>query len=185
MPPLIQRLARILSRLFATGAGLSMLSIFLIVFINSTRRYSLGKSLEWGEELPVYLAVYGVMFGAAWAYLEDRHVRFTILLDFLPEHLTRRLYMLVDVAVIVIGALLAYSGYLFAAKRGGIEASGLVNLARDLAAFTGWEGFVSLGTLYPYQFAMAIGGASLVCAATVKLLMRISGERVIVHTEGS
>ena len=185
MAPAIQRLTRLFSRLFATGAGVSMLAIFLIVFVNSARRYSIGKSFEWGEELPVYLAVYGIMFGAAWAYIEDRHVRFTILLDFLPERHTRGLYMAVDAVMVVIGSLLAYSGYLFAARRGGVEASGLVSLARDLAASTGWEGFLILGQLFPYQLAMAVGGVCLVCAAAMKLLLRVGGERTVVHTEGS
>ena len=60
-----------------------------------------------------------------------------------------------------------------------------MSLARDLAAVTGWEGFLVLGQLFPYQLAMAVGGVCLVCAATMKLLLRFEGEKAVVHAEGA
>jgi len=173
LKPAFHRLSRFFSNLFATGAGLSMLGIFLIIFINSTRRYSLGKSLEWGEELPVFLAIYGIMFGMAWAYMQDKHVRFTILVDFIPKSLTQKLYLLVDVIMTGTGAMLAYSGYLFAAKRGGIEASGLISSSRQLSRSTGWDGLIGLGQMYPYQLAIAIGGVMLTVAAVLRAIDRL------------
>lgn len=170
----LERTTRFFSNLFATGAGLSMLAVFLIIVVNSTRRYTVGKSWEWGEELPVFLAIYGVMFGVAWAYMQDRHVRFTLLVDFIPKTLLHKLYLIVDVSVMVTGGLLAYSGYLFAAKRGGIDASGLINTAKELKAATGWDGMIKLGHMYPYQFAMAIGGAMLLVAALLRFLRRVN-----------
>jgi len=160
------------SRFFAGGAAASMILLFLIVFINSVRRYTFGKSLEWGEELPVYLAIYGVMFGIAWAYMEDRHIRFTILVGFLPEALTRKMYLLVDIIMTVVGAMLAYSGWLFVAKRGGMESSGLINLAKDLSALTGLDSLIWLGHFYPYQAAMVFGGIMLAIAALLRFLRR-------------
>ena len=67
--------SRIYQRLLASGAGLMMALVFAIIFVNSLRRYTTGKSLSWGEELPIYLAIYGVMFGIGLAYLQDRHIR--------------------------------------------------------------------------------------------------------------
>ena len=151
-----------------------MFGVFLIIFVNSTRRYTLGKSLEWGEELPVFLAIYGIMFGMAWAYMQDRHVRFTILVDFIPKSYTHKLYMLVDVVMIGTGGLLAYSGYLFAQKRGGIDASGLISSAKELNKMTGWDDLIVLGKMYPYQLAIAIGGVMLAIAALLRLLNRIT-----------
>ncbi|MGW8194694.1 MAG: TRAP transporter small permease [Desulforhopalus sp.] len=161
------------SRLFAGGACLSMFAVFMIVFVNSVRRYTIGKSLEWGEELPVYIAIYGVMFGVAWAYMQDRHIRFTILVGFLPDWVTEKLYIFVDLITIVSGALLTYSGYLFVIKRGGIESSGLINLAKDLRAVTGWSDMIWLGHLYPYQAAMIFGGVALTIAAVLRLSRRL------------
>lgn len=170
----LQKVTRFFANLFAFGAGLSMLGIFLVIVVNSTRRYSIGKSLEWGEELPVFIAIYGIMFGMAWAYLQDRHVRFTILVDFTPGHWLRWLNLLVDTLMVVIGVTLAWSGYLFAEKRGGIEASGLINSTRSLRELFGWDGLALFGHMYPYQLAIALGGIMIAIAALLRLLNRIA-----------
>jgi len=174
MQRIIQRTARLFSLLAAGGASLSMAVLFLIVFINSIRRYAIGKSLEWGEELPIFIAIYGVMFGIAWAYIQDRHIRFTMLVGFLPESWTRKLYMLVDLIMVANGVLLTYSGWLFVIKRGRVEASGIINLAKDLRALTGWESMIWIGHQYPYQAAMILGGVLLTIAALIKLLLRLT-----------
>ena len=171
---IIQSASSGFTRLAAAGAWLSMAVLFLIVFVNSVRRYAIGKSFEWGEELPIFIAIYGVMFGIAWAYLEDRHIRFTMLVGFLSDSLTRRLYMIVDLIMTVNGVLLAFSGWMFAAKRGGVEASGIINLAKSLRSLTGWDGLIWLGHLYPYQAAMILGGILLAVAALLRLLKRIT-----------
>ena len=49
MQRIIQRTTRFFSRIAASGASLSMAALFLIVSINSIRRYAIGKSFEWGE----------------------------------------------------------------------------------------------------------------------------------------
>ncbi len=182
MSTTIKKLYRFWSKLFAVGAGLSMSGIFLIITINAIRRYTVDKSFEWGEQLPVFLAIYGIMFGIAWAYMHDRHVRFTILVGFIPGHLTRKLYLLVDLVMVGTGALLAYSGYLFAEKRGGIDASGMVNLARDLKGFTGIDALIVFSQMYPYQLAIAIGGGMLFVAASLRFLYRLllqSGDEAV------
>jgi TRAP-type C4-dicarboxylate transport system permease small subunit len=172
----VQRVTHVYSRFLAYGASLAMITLFLIVFINSVRRYTIGKSLEWGEQLPVFIAIYGVMFGAAWAYLQDKHIRFTILVGFLSDSLTRKLYLLVDLIMVATGALLAYSGWLFVIKRGGVEASGLINLAKELRSLFGWDALIWLGHQYPYQAAMMVGGGLLCIAAVLRFLMRFSDE---------
>ncbi len=174
MQRIIQQAAGIFSKFAASGASLSMAVLFLIVFINSVRRYAIGKSFEWGEELPVYVAIYGVMFGMAWAYILDRHIRFTMLVGFLKASWTRRLYIIVDLIMVVNGVLLTYSGWLFVIKRGRIESSGIINLAKSLKALTGWDSMIYIGHMYPYQAAMIAGGAMLTIAALLKLGMRLS-----------
>ena len=172
----VERLAQVFTRFFASGASLSMIVLFLIVFVNSVRRYTIGKSLEWGEELPVFIAIYGIMFGVAWAYMQDRHIRFTMLIGFLPKRFTRLLYMLVDLIMIGTGGLLTWSGWLFVTKRGGIESSGMIGLAKDLKSLTGWDQLIWLGYLYPYQAAMVAGGAMLTVAAILKFALRFGAE---------
>ena len=174
MQRIIQRTTRLFSQFASAGASLSMAVLFLMVFINSTRRYAIGKSFEWGEELPIFIAIYGVMFGVAWAYVQDRHIRFTMLIRFLSESLTRKLYILVDMIMVVNGVLLTYSGWMFVIKRGGVEASGIINLAKDLRSLAGWDSLIWLGHQYPYQAAMVLGGILLTIAALLKLLQRLT-----------
>jgi len=172
-----RRIAQVFTRIFANGASFSMILLFLIVFINSVRRYTIGKSLEWGEELPVFIAIYGIMFGVAWAYMQDRHIRFTMLIGFLPEKLTRLLYVVVDLIMIVTSGMLTWSGWQFVMKRGGIEASGIINSAKSLRELTGWDGMIWLGHLYPYQAAIILGGGMLTIAALLKLCIRLTAEK--------
>ena len=184
MHRLVQRISRFFTGFFAGGSSLTMAAVFIIVFVNSIRRYTIGKSFEWGEELPVFLAVYGIMFGAANAYLQDRHIKFTMLVGFLPEKATRYLYMFVDSIMIGTGALLTYSGWLFMLKRGRIESSGMINLAKDLRELTGIDQMMLLGQLYPYQAAMVVGGILLTIAALLRLLLRVGELQTSLPQEG-
>lgn len=168
----VQKMSRFFTGLFAAGASLSMMALFAIIFFNSVRRYTFGKSLEWGEELPVFIAVYGFMFGAAYAYMQDRHVRFTILVGFLPRAITEKLYMLLDLIIVGISGLMAWSGWQFIVKRGGMETSGLIGLAKNLREITGWDWTIWLGYFYPYQAAMVLGGVMLSIAALLRFLER-------------
>jgi TRAP-type transport system small permease protein len=170
---MIDRLNRVLCRLFALGAGLCMAGVFLIIFVNSLRRYTVGRSWAWGEELPIYLAIYGVMFGVALAYLQDRHIRFTIVTDALSRRLREYMFLVVDAAMVVIGLMLARSGLMFIDSRGGREASGIVTAARRLARDTGLDWIEMFGRMAPWQFSFVLGGAILALAAAVKLVERL------------
>lgn len=170
----VERVEAIFSKITGIGGSLSMAVLFLIVFINSVRRYTIGKSFEWGEELPIFVTIYGVMFGIALAYIQDRHIRFTVLVGFVPEAWTRKLYLLVDLIMVINGALLAYSGWMFTLKRGGVEASGIINLAKSIKAATGWDSLIWLGYQYPYMAAMVVGGVLLSFGALLKFFMRLS-----------
>ena len=166
-------ISRLLQRIFAIGAGLSMALIFAIIFFNSLRRYTTGESLRWGEELPIYLSVYGVMFGIALAYLQDSHIRFTILTDFLSEKIRIRLFAAMDLATAATGAALCWSGIAFASRRGMVEASGLISTAHDLAETTGIDGLVWLGRMGTWQASIAFGGILLTVAALVRFATRL------------
>ncbi|UCG39523.1 MAG: TRAP transporter small permease subunit [bacterium] len=170
-------MSRFFTVLFAGGASLSMMGLFIIILFNSLRRYTFGKSLAWGEELPVFIAVHGFMFGAAYAYMQDRHVRFTVLVAFLPRALVGKLYMILDIIMVGVGGLLAWSGWQFVLKRGAMETSALISLAKDIRDATGWEWIIWLGLNAPYQAAMVMGGAMLSVAALIRLLeRRMEGE---------
>tara|TARA_Y100001001_G_scaffold90905_1_gene88719 strand:- start:8548 stop:9075 length:528 start_codon:yes stop_codon:yes gene_type:complete len=169
----MDRLNRIVAQVFGWGAGLSMMLVFAIIFINSLRRYTVGQSVQWGEELPVYLAAYGVMFGISMAYMQDRHIRFTILIDFLSDQRKTLMFALSDLVMMVTGVLLVLSGLAFLERRGNTMASGMFGLARWLEKSTGIEAFAALGTLGVYQFSLILGGAMITFAAVLKFVERL------------
>ncbi len=163
--------------LFGFGAGLSMALVFLIIFVNSLRRYTMGRSVPWGEELPIYLTIYGVMFGLALAYLNDQHIRFTVLTDTLPGRVRHVLFMIADVVTVASGIALAYAGHVFALRRGSVDSSGLKSTADWLATSTGIDWLVWLGKVGPYQYAIAFGGGLLAVAGALKLVERLTQRR--------
>ncbi len=165
----IPALIRALTAICAAGAGGMMAAVFAIIFLNALGRYTLGTSLPWGEEMPIYLTIYGVMFGVVLGYLQGRHIRFTIVTDLFRETTRRRLEHLVDLGVLVLGGFFTVSGVMFVLKRGGLQASGLIGTARDLAEATGLPWLESLGHLAFWQSAMPLGGALLTLAALVRL----------------
>ncbi|MBE3639575.1 TRAP transporter small permease [Mangrovicoccus algicola] len=174
-------LSFLVRRILAIGCGLIMAAITGIILVNALRRYTFGLSLTWGEELPVYLSIYGVMFGVALSYLQDRHMRFTIVTDFLSPALRERLFLAMDVVTAVCGGLLCWSGWLFAMRRGTIEASGLIGAANSLAESTGLAWLVWIGRMGTWQFALCVGGALLLLAAAIRFSERLRDLRNPIH----
>ncbi|KUP92640.1 TRAP transporter small permease [Tritonibacter horizontis] len=170
-------LNRLVERILAGLSGLSIALVFSIIFVNALRRYTLGKSLPWGEELPIYLTIYGVMFGVALAYMQDRHIRFTVLTEFLSERVRARLWLLVDGITALSGLGLMFAGHAFAVRRGNLDSSGLKSAAGWLSDTTGFETLLWIGKTGTWQYAMPIGGALLCLAATLKFAERLSALR--------
>lgn len=170
----LDRVHRVMQSACAIGAGASMTGLFAIIFVNALRRYTIGKSFAWGEELPIYLAIYGVMFGSALAYLQDRHVRFTLFIDFLPKAVRRPVFAAVDLAVAATGAMLAWSGVLLVHKRGAVEAAGLIGPAKDYAALTGLGWIEVFGHLAVWQAAISVGGVLLAAASALNFARRLA-----------
>lgn len=106
-------------------SALCLAAVFVVMLVNSVQRYGLGKSFVWGEEFTVYVAIYGVMFAAALAYLEGAHVRFTAVAMVFPVAIRGRLVLLSHAVVAAAGAGLAWSGVAFMLTRGTILSSGL------------------------------------------------------------
>lgn len=170
---MLERLHRYMSAAFALGAGLCMAGIFAVVLINSLRRYFMGRSWPWGEEFPVYLAIYGVMFGIAMATMQERHIAFRVLTDLLQPRLQRIAALFVDLMTCAVGIFLARSGLMLIESRGGRDASGLVTTMRGLAREYDMAWIAQLGTLGPWQFALVLGGSMLALAAAVQFLRRL------------
>lgn len=141
--------------LFKQALAVLMFAVFIVVFLNAFWRYTAGKSFIWGEEFAVYAMIFGVMLGLGLAYLQDRHVRFSVFIDLLPEKILRWNLVLVDLCVLAIGVGLAWSGYEFLTRRGNIVSPGL-----DLP-------------MWLFQSSTLAGGVSLAVAALVMGAHRI------------
>ncbi|MBX2832577.1 MAG: TRAP transporter small permease [Rhodospirillales bacterium] len=148
----MQRAENAFKRLLAGLSGLSILVVFGVVFAGSVSRYLFSSPLQWSEEVAKYAMIYGCMFGVAYAYLQGTQITFSIVIDTVPARLRRKLAIVVDAATLILGGVLAYAGWIFAAKRGGIVASGI-----------GMQ-------MYWAQIAITIGGVCLVIAAILRLV---------------
>jgi len=154
----MQRAENAFKRLLAGLSGLSILVVFGVVFAGSVSRYLFSSPLQWSEEVAKYAMIYGCMFGVAYAYLQGTQITFSIVIDTVPSALRRKLAVVVDAATLVLGGVLAYAGWIFAAKRGGIVASGI-----------GIQ-------MYWAQIALTIGGVCLVIAAILRLASALNSK---------
>ncbi|WP_119309046.1 TRAP transporter small permease [Cohaesibacter haloalkalitolerans] len=170
----MDRLSRFARRIFALGAGSSMALVFLVIFVNSVRRYTIGKSIAWGEELPIYLTIYGVMFGIAYAYMTDSHIRFAVFLDMLEEKIKRFVLIACDLLTAATGVTLIFAGHAFAMRRGSVASSGLKSTGDWLAQITGIPWLEWVGKVGTWQYAIVLGGAMLAIAAILRLSERLS-----------
>lgn len=174
----LQAFHAILAKICAFGAGLFMALLFAIVFVNALMRYTIGSSFEWGDELPVYLCIYGMMFGVAHAYLYDRNINFRVVVDLLPQRLRLWTGAAVHLVVAACCVLFAWSGYSFVARRGGVEASGIVGQARDLAEATGLPWINVFGQMAFWQSSTILGGILIAAAACLKFVESLAAVRI-------
>jgi len=128
--------------------------MFAVVLASSVSRYLFDAPFVWSEEFAKYAMIYGVMFGASVAYLENSQISIGLFAQLLAGQWGRRLAIVVDLACILFGLGLAVSGVLFAAKRGAIASSGL-----------------GIPMVYA-QSAIALGGLLFALVGLLKLLDR-------------
>ncbi|MBV1789527.1 TRAP transporter small permease [Marinobacterium sp. D7] len=138
-------------KFLALATGSSLFVVFAVVLTSSLMRYLFNAPLQWSEEVAKYGMIYGTMFGMVLCYLDDIHIKFGFLEYGVPAFIKRLLNLALDLIALGTGVVLAWSGYQFVLKRGGIDAPG-----------TGLPMSV-------FQSAMVIGGICLVIAALLQL----------------
>jgi TRAP-type C4-dicarboxylate transport system permease small subunit len=80
----------------------------VLVFLQFFTRYVMNDSFAWTEELAVYCLIPVVFIGAAMCVRRGRHIQVNILYRYLPATAGRVLSTLVDVAVVVFFAYVAW-----------------------------------------------------------------------------
>ena len=154
----MQRFEDAFRRVMAVLTGGSLGICFIVVLTSSLSRYLFNSPFQWSEELAKFAMIYGTMFGMTLAYMSATQVRFSVVLQFVPDNVKPVLELLCDVAALVLGLALVISGYIFMMKRGGIQAPGL-----------------NVQMYYP-QASIMIGGACLLIAAAMRILRtKLSG----------
>ncbi len=143
-------------KLLAILAGTSLLTVFVVMLFTTISRYFFNTSILWGEELCKYAMIYGVMFATAICYLDELHIKFSVLSSIKSEKFQKALEIFTDLAVFASALILIWSGYLFVAKRGGIESPGI--------------GI----SMYYFQSALVIGGVCLLIAASLRLAVQLT-----------
>ncbi|MFY0663219.1 MAG: TRAP transporter small permease [Natronospirillum sp.] len=131
------------------GAGLTMVGVFVLVFTNAVWRYGAGRGIVWAADVAVFLMIFGIMFGAALAYLQERHVRFTIVMDLIPPRWQAWNVIFIDLVVLAVGIGLMMSGWEFMESRG-----------RMRNASTGLR-------MWVFQSSMVMGGGLLTLSALI------------------
>tara|TARA_A100001391_G_C5083348_1_gene280475 strand:+ start:6987 stop:7478 length:492 start_codon:yes stop_codon:yes gene_type:complete len=144
---------------FYTGALTTLTGLFggvtfLAVFWGAMARYVFNAPVVWSEGLATYSMIYSVMIGAALAYRQNKEIAFEVIEGNLPAPLKMTFGSVCDIAVIVLGVLLAISGWHFAASRGSLISTGL-NIPMVWA-----------------QAAIAVGGIALCLSALMRLTFR-------------
>ncbi|WMN89067.1 TRAP transporter small permease [Vibrio parahaemolyticus] len=143
-------------KLLAILAGTSLLTVFVVMLFSSISRYFFNTSILWGEELCKYAMIYGVMFATAICYLDELHIKFSVLSSVKSAKFQKGLEVITDIAVFASALILIWSGYLFVVKRGAIESPGI--------------GI----SMYYFQSALVVGGVCLLIAASLRLAAHLS-----------
>lgn len=151
------RLVRFLSRLGIALSAVSLLVSLALIAYSVVMRYFLNRPQSWIDEIAGYLLVASVMLAAADALFHGEHIAVDIVTERLPAGAKRIVHIFGLVAVAVMGALLAISGW-------------------DMVEFSWESGMLSTGYLsvpmWVPQLLVPIGGVLLVIASLAMLLLR-------------
>ena len=102
-----------------------LFTLFVLMVTNAFGRYVLGKPILWADELNNYLFVWVGFLGAAYVMGNDKHLRFTSILNLLPP-LGR--YITIQLTnIIFIGACLIFMEPLYRVLR-TVSFSGLMRI---------------------------------------------------------
>lgn len=80
-----------LSQVAGLAAAFALLGMLGFVFLNVFLRYVLSKPIKASDEIASYILVAVVCLGLAYALKAGAHVRTTVMVGRLPEHIRRKL----------------------------------------------------------------------------------------------
>lgn len=113
---------KMVSRLFKTGAVLSLTLMIVVVGIQIFARYFLKTSPAWTEEAARILFIYAVAFGTGTGIRNGDFIRLDLIDKFLPERIKHWLDLMTDIFILIFAGLL-FSGSIAFIKLGMDESS--------------------------------------------------------------
>ena len=106
-----------LSRLSLGCAIACLLAVILCVQWQVFGRYILNDTPTWAENLALLLVLFVTAFGLAVGVRDAGHIGLESMVALLPEAWQRRVELLIHALVAVFGALMAHSGWTWAAAK--------------------------------------------------------------------
>lgn len=91
-------------------AGIGLLLMTAIIFIQVFARYVLNDSPAWAEQAALLLMIWYVFIAAAAGVREGFHIRIAVFVDHLPAGLRHFMIILGHVMVLLFGAAMAWYG---------------------------------------------------------------------------
>ncbi len=101
----------------------------LLAFFNVVARFVFNEGIDWAFELTNYLFIWSALFGAAYCFRLECHIKVTLLIDLLPSKLAKWVIVLAKFITFLYLLAVAYYGYLFIFDPDfGLKASGEISV---------------------------------------------------------
>ncbi|WP_457564558.1 TRAP transporter small permease [Caminibacter sp.] len=112
---------------FIAAAGIA--AGVLLAFLNVVARFVFHEGIDWAFELTNYLFIWSALFGAAYCFRLECHIKVTLLIDLLPPFLSKWIIVLAKFVTFLYLLAVAYYGYLFIFDPDfGLKASGEISV---------------------------------------------------------
>lgn len=119
---------KVLDKLLSTICVILFGGLVLLVSWQVFTRFVLNNPSAFSEELAKYFFVWLVMFGAAFVFGENGHMRIEFIQDSLPKKLRMTAQLFIEVSIIAFSALVLISGGLTATKIAWTQMSAALNV---------------------------------------------------------
>jgi C4-dicarboxylate transporter DctQ subunit len=101
----------------------------LLAFINVVARFVFHEGIDWAFELTNYLFIWSALFGAAYCFRLECHIKVTLLIDLLPPKASKFLIVFARFLTFLYLLAVAYYGYIFIFDPDlGLKASGEISV---------------------------------------------------------
>ncbi|MBS3811473.1 MAG: TRAP transporter small permease [Halanaerobiales bacterium] len=107
---LLKKISNYIKYLSMILAGVFLVINITDILVSVFFRYFLSYSLVWTEEVARFTLIYSVMFGSVAAISYGDHVKITIVLDYLPDIISKIIKIIVHIIIVGIIAYITYLG---------------------------------------------------------------------------